>query len=284
VILGVGTIALDTVEAPAGSVRDVPGGSALYFGAAASILGPVAVVGVTGEDFPAEPLDRLAERGVDVSGIVRVPHPTFRWHARYDASGRRDVLSVHRGGVVRTAPVVPPALRDPEILFLGSTDPGVQTRVLGQAGDPGRVVLDTMPHWIRDGRDDLEALLPRIDVLLVNEEEVRLLGGAPDEAAAAEAVRAMGPTWVVVKRGARGACAYDARDRVEVDAVPVAPVVDPTGAGDAFAGGLVATLAGSVELSAADMRGALGVGTVMGARAVRAFSFEGLLQPEGDEG
>jgi len=278
VILGVGTVALDTVETPMGSARDVPGGSALYFAAAASLLGPVAVVGVTGEDFPTEPLDRLAARGVDVSGIVRLPHPTFRWHARYDASGRREILSVHRGGIVRTAPEVPTALRNPEQLFLGSTDPAVQKQVLERSGSPGWVILDTMPHWIRDSRGDLGALLPRVNVLLVNEEEVRLLGGVPDEAAAVGAVLSMGPSWVVVKRGARGACAYGAHDRVEVDAVAVEPVVDPTGAGDAFAGGLVASLAGRGSLSAAAMREALGVGAGMGARAVGAFSFEGLLE------
>jgi sugar/nucleoside kinase (ribokinase family) len=278
VILGVGTVALDTVETPTGSAREVPGGSALYFAAAASILGPVAIVGVTGADFPAEPLARLAARGVNVSGILRLPHPTFRWHARYDESGGREIVSVHRGAIVRTAPVVPTALRNPEILFLGSTDPAVQGQVLRQAGATGRVVLDTMPHWIEGARDVLEALLPRVDVLLVNEEELRLLGGASDEATAAGAVRSLGPTWVVVKRGRRGARAYGEGGCVEVDAVAVERVVDPTGAGDAFAGGLVASLAGSPSLSGADMRAALKVGSGMGARAVSAFSFQGLLE------
>lgn len=276
-ILGVGTVALDTVETPTASAHDVPGGSALYFGAAASLLGPVAIVGVTGEDFPAEPLARLAARGVDVSGIRRFPHPTFRWHARYDQSGRREVLSVHRGGIVAMAPDVPPALRNPEILFLGSTDPAVQARVLDQAGAGARVVLDTMPHWIRDRRGELEVLLGRVDVLLVNEEEVLILAGSTDEATAAEVVRRMGPTWVVVKRGALGSCAYGERGRVEVDAVDVERVVDPTGAGDAFAGGLVASLVGVRSLSDADMRAALRVASGMGALAVGAFSFQGLL-------
>jgi len=278
VILGVGTVALDTVETATGSACEVPGGSALYFAAAASRLGPVAIVGVTGEDFPTEPLAQLAARGVDVSGILRFPHPTFRWHARYDESGTREILSVHRGGIVSMAPVVPVALRDPEILFLGSTDPGVQRQVLEQAGAVGRVVLDTMPHWIRDSRDVLVALLLRVDVLLVNEEEVRILGGAPDEATAAQTVRALGPSWVVVKRGAQGACAYGAHGCVEVNAVAVEQVVDPTGAGDAFAGGLVASLAGRRSLSDADMREALNVGSGMGARAVTTFSFQGLLE------
>lgn len=174
-------------------------------------------------------------------------------------------------------PVVPAALRNPEILFLGSTDPAVQGQVLEQAGSAARVVLDTMPHWIRDSRDALVALLPRVDVLLVNEEEVRILGGAADEAVAAQIVRGLGPAWVVVKRGVQESCAYGAHGCVEVDAVTVECVVDPTGAGDAFAGGLVASLAGRRSLSDADMREALDVGSGMGARAVSTFSFRGLL-------
>ena len=279
-ILGVGTVALDSVETPTASCRDVPGGSALYFAAAASTVCPVAIVGVTGEDFPAEPLDRLAARGVDVSGILRLPHPTFRWHARYDESGDREVLSVHRGDIVRAAPVVPPPLRRPEILFLGSAHPSVQHRVLDQAETDGLVVLDTMPTWIREGTRDLGQIFSRTDVLLANDAEIRVLTGLPDEAEAAEALRSMGPRWVVVKRGARGAGAYGEGERVEVNGVRVENVVDPTGAGDAFAGGLVASLVGTRSPSAAEMHAALEVGAAMGARAVSAFSFEGLLVPE----
>jgi len=277
-ILGLGTVALDTVETPVGAAREVPGGSALYFGAAASTMAPVALVGVTGADFPAEPLARLMARGVDVSGIVRLEHPTFRWHARYDATGRREVLSVHRGTVVRTAPPVPMAFRDPAILFLGSTDPEVQQRVLDGSGAPGRVVLDTMPHWIRDCRRQLEGVLQRTDILLTSQEEIGPLGGDPDEERAARALRSAGPSWVVVTRGAEGARAYGDRATLEVDAVAAGRVVDPTGAGDAFAGGLVASLAQAGDLSAASMRRALSVGAEMGARAVSDFSFRGLLE------
>jgi sugar/nucleoside kinase (ribokinase family) len=277
VILGVGTVALDTVETPTGSAREMPGGSALYFAAAASGPGPVAVVGVTGEDFPAEALERLARRGVDVSGILRVPHPTFRWHARYDASGNREIVSVHKGGIVGIPPHVPSRFRNPDVLFLGSTDPHVQSHVLESVGGAETVVLDTMTHWIRDDRDTLEALLAHVDILLASEEEVRALGGSDDEATAAEAARALGPAWVVVKRGARGSCAYGGHGAVEVEAVGVDTVVDPTGAGDAFAGGLVSSLAAAGSLSAADMREALDVATEMGARAVRAYSFQGIL-------
>lgn len=275
-ILGVGTVALDTVETPWGSARDVPGGSALYFAAAASALGPVAVVGVTGDDFPAEPLARLEARGVDVSGITRHPHPTFRWRARYDASGVREILSVHRGGILTQVPRVPAALRGPDVLFLGSTHPRVQATVLEQAGAPELVLLDTMPHWIRDGREVLEALLRRVDVLLVSGDEARMLGGAEDEDAAAVGILAMGPRWVVVTRGADGACAYGAGERVEVAAVPAPRVVDPTGAGDAFAGGVAATLARR-GLDGPAMSHALAAGARLGALAVGSFSFDGLV-------
>jgi sugar/nucleoside kinase (ribokinase family) len=281
-IVGAGTVALDTVETPEGSVHEAPGGSALYFAAAAARLRPVAIVGVTGEDFPTAPLDGLAERGVDVSGVLRLPYPTFRWHARYDGSGNRDVVSVHRGGIVSMAPVVPPRFRDPEILFLGSTDPVMQGRVLEQAGAPGLVVLDTMPHWILSRRAELVALLARVRILLLNEDEARLLGGADGEPAAAERIRILGPAWVVVKRGSRGACAYGADGRIEVDAVPVARVVDPTGAGDAFAGGLVVSLAGAGPRRSIVTPEALRTASEMGALAVSTFSFHGLLG--GDDG
>jgi sugar/nucleoside kinase (ribokinase family) len=240
----------------------------------------VAIVGVTGGDFPVEALDRLAARGVDVSGVMRLPHPTFRWHARYDASGNREVLSVHRGAIVRAAPTIPPPLRNPEILFLGSAHPSAQLDVLEQAETDGLVVLDTMPRWIQEDGPDLRRLLGRTDVLLANDVEIRILAGLADEAKAAETLRSLGPTWVVAKRGARGACAYGEGECVEVDAVRVENVVDPTGAGDAFAGGMVASLAATRSPSAADMRAALEVGAVMGARAVSAFSFEGLMVPE----
>jgi len=278
VILGLGTLALDTVETPTGAVHEVPGGSALYFASAASALAPVAVVGVTGADFPVEPLARLRARGVDVSGIVRLDQPTFRWHARYDGSGHREVLSVHRGAAVRTVPEVPASLHDPAVLFLGSTDPEVQLGVLERAGTPGVVVLDTMPHWIRDGPRQLSALLSRVDVLLVNQEELELLGGDEEEAKAVAAVRAAGPAWVVVTLGAGGARAHGQGVTLHVDAIAVGRVVDPTGAGDAFAGGLVASLAEAGDLSAEVMRRALRAGVEMGARAVSAFSLEGLLE------
>lgn len=275
-IVGVGTLALDSVETPSGSAHEVPGGSALYFGAAACLLARVALVGVTGEDFPAAPLARLSGAGVDVSGIRRLPFPTFRWRARYDASGHREILSVHAGGIERSAPLPPPSLRDADAFFLGSMAPGGQAKALDHAGRPGMVALDTALPWIRECRGDLEAVLPRVDVLLVNEDEVRVLGGADDESVAAAAVREMGPTWVVVKRGARGACAHGPHGRVEVAGVPVAAVVDPTGAGDAFAGGLVATLAGR-RLSAEAMAEGIRAGARMGAMAVGAFSIDGLL-------
>ena len=231
--------------------------------------------------FPPSPSAELAARGVDVSGIVRLPAshvPMARALRRVWAAGRScRCTEAASCGTAPEVPAGPPWSGDPV--------PGqhrsrrCSARVLDQAGTPGMVVLDTMPHWIRDGRGDLEALLPRVDVLLVNEEEVRLLGGVPDEAAAAAAVLIpgsdMGGGEARSPRSLRLRCTDD---RVEVEAVAVEPVVDPTGAGDAFAGGLVASLARRGSLSATAMREALGVGAGMGAQAVSAFSFEGLLE------
>ncbi len=296
----VGTVALDTVETPSGRMAEAPGGSALYFAAAARRWGPVLPVGVAGDDLPEAALAPLEALGVDVSGIRRLPGATFRWHVRYDEDGGRETLAAERGVTVRTPPEPGPEHRDPGALFLGSTDPGVQRAVLDAAGAPGLVALDTMAHWIRDRRAELEALLPRVDLLLVDGGELRLLGGEEDEGRAAAAVLERGLPWLVVKRGARGAAAYagtgapesssggaapgrPARPVAEVPAAPVDRVVDPTGAGDAFAGGLVGTLTaagGRRALDAEGLRGALLAGASMGALAVSDFSFRGLVAGE----
>lgn len=279
----VGTVAMDTVETPDGSVRDVPGGSAPYFGAAARRWGAVALVGVAGADLPRDALEPLARSGVDVGGIRRVPGPTLRWHARYDEAGERETVSAERGVAVTTAPTLDPSHRDPDALFLGSTDPAVQRSVLSQAGAPGLVVLDTMGHWIRDRPRELAALLEVVDVVVLGRRELAALGGAADEAVAASAVLAMGPAWVVVKRGGAGVRAYANRGdegRLQVPAVPVPRVVDPTGAGDAFAGGLVGSLTrsgGRAALDGTRMAAALRAGACMGAVAVQSFSFDALL-------
>ncbi|MFQ5538527.1 MAG: PfkB family carbohydrate kinase [Gemmatimonadota bacterium] len=314
-MVGLGTVALDTLESPAGRVEEVPGGSALYFGAAAASYGAVGLIGAVGEDFPMATLEGLAARGVDTRGLRRVAGPTFRWSARYDGSGRREVLRSVRNPNAR--PIFPDlaAYRDPPVLFLGSIDPRVQEEVLRESGSPGVVLLDTMSHWILERRPEVERLLASADVLLLNEEELLLLvdggdqravppvegsGAAADEgggaaarteASMAAALLRRGPRWVIVKAGACGARGYTSYGCVEVAAVAVDSIVDPTGAGDAFAGGVAGVLAGEGEAGAPAgasplptaldlLEKALREGVRMGARAVSAFSLGGFLDPD----
>jgi len=286
-ILAAGTLALDSVETDSGSVAGVPGGSALYFAAgAAHPQGPgsgsnarIAIVGVAGSDFPMDECRWLEDRGVDLTGIQRVEGPSFRWSVRYHGE-ERETLATNRGVTLGRIPTVPERLRSPWAVFLGSTHPDTQGAVLNcLEGDP-LVVLDTMSHWISDERPALEALLARAHILLVNQEEADLLGGP-------EVLLERGPAWVVVKRGGAGAVAYGPAMELTVPAAPVARVIDPTGAGDAFAGGLLASLGrGPIEggPEAAVGRGAavghdamhraLAAGAVAGALAVSAFGLD----------
>lgn len=249
-VLGVGTFALDSVSTSGAAVSDAPGGSALYFAAAARLFGPVAVAGVVGRDFPRAPLEALAAVGVDVSGVSEALDPV---------------------------PRVPEGLRSPAALFLGSTDPRVQAAVLDQMDEPAFVALDTASHWIEDRHEELVALLRRVDILVVNAEEAALLGGSKAPSLAAAAIRRLGPEWVVVKRGAEGAGAFGAAGEVLVPACRVGDTVDPTGAGDAFAGGLVASLAGDGALGAAALRRAMEAGVHAGAVAVTSCSVDALM-------
>jgi len=282
-VLGVGTVALDSVQTPHGSVADVPGGSALYFGAAARHFTDVALAGVVGEDFPEATLDTLAGVGIDVSAIQRGPGESLRWKVRYGADlTERETLESNREVALQAAPSIPVELRRPAAVFLGSTSPAIQRAVLENI-DGGLVVLDTMTHWIEDCREELVELLARVDVLLLNQEEAMLLGKSAVPPLAAATLRALGPKWVVIKRGAAGAMAFGPSVDISVPAHRIASLVDPTGAGDAFAGGFVATLARSSSVGTSSVRRALWAGVVMGALAVTSFSLDALMEADGAE-
>ncbi len=280
-VLCVGTVSLDTVEYRGAQAHDVLGGSAPYFAAAARILADIAIVGVVGDDFPESFVSRLSEAGIDVAGLSRRPGETFRWHARYARDGSRETLHTNRETALAESPQVPEARRGASAVFLGSTSPEIQAAVLASAGAPTLVVLDTMTHWIQDQRDDFELLARSADVVLLNEEEVRLLGGG-DQASAIRPILEGGCSWVIVKRGDQGATAFGHDRVIAVSAPRPQQVTDPTGAGDAFAGGLVATLARDWPSPAA-MDEALKNAVAMGSLAVEAFSVDRLLTatPEG---
>jgi len=280
-VLAVGTVSLDTVESGGEVAREVLGGSAPYFAAAARVSADVAIVGTVGDDFPERFVTRMSEAGIDVGGLSRHMGETFRWHVRYGRDGTRETLGTNRETALAETPEVPIDRTGPAALFLGSTNPSIQASVLANAGTPSLIVLDTMTHWIRDRRDDFRMLARSADVLLLNEEEALLVGDG-DQAAGIRPILEDGCSWVVVKRGDQGAIAFGHDRAIAVSAPRPREVKDPTGAGDAFAGGLVALLARDWP-SSGSMDEALRQAVAMGSFAVESFSIDRLLEltPEG---
>jgi sugar/nucleoside kinase (ribokinase family) len=274
-LLVVGSIALDTVETPFGQATDALGGSAVFFASAGSLLHPVQMVGVVGRDYPMADLDRLRGRGVDLRGVTVGDGESFRWAGRYgfDLSSR-DTLETRLGVFANFRPVIPEPFRDARFVFLGNIDPELQLEVLDQVRAPALVACDTMNYWIHSKRTTLLKLLERVDVLLVNDSEIRELTGDWHIHRAARWVIARGPRYVVIKKGEHGAVLVGGGTVFCVPAFPLEDVFDPTGAGDAFAGGFMAHLARSGNLAASNLRLAMVYGAAMGSFAVERFSVQ----------
>jgi sugar/nucleoside kinase (ribokinase family) len=271
----VGSVALDSVETPFGSREEALGGSAVYFSHAACLLHPVQAVGVVGSDFPAGVLERLAKRGVDLSGIERKPGESFRWKGRYSYDlQNRDTIDTRLGVFADFNPKLPDAFRDAAYVFLGNIDPELQLRVLAQVKQPELVACDTMNYWIHGRRDVLLELLRQIDVLVVNDAEARELSGDWNVYRAARWILERGPRIAVIKQGVYGAVLVE-QDRIfYVPGYPLEEVFDPTGAGDSFAGGFMGHLARTQDTSSASLRRAMVYGSAMGSFAVERFSTE----------
>jgi sugar/nucleoside kinase (ribokinase family) len=274
-LLSVGSVALDTVETPFGRADSVVGGSASFFSAAASILAPVQVVGVIGEDYPREDLTFLEERGVDLSGLEVAPGTSFRWGGRYSFDlNNRDTLFTDLGVFAEFRPRIPAAFRGARLVFLGNIDPGLQLEVLDQVEAPALVAADTMNFWIEGARDRLMDLLARIDVLMVNDGEARELADEPNLLKAARWIQERGPRLVVVKKGEHGAILFNGSSLFFIPGYPLENIFDPTGAGDAFAGGFLGYLADVGQWDDRHLRRAMVFGSVMGSYAVEAFSID----------
>ena len=273
----VGSMALDTVETASGRVEDVLGGSASFFAAAASLYQPVQVVAVVGDDFPLAELDFLRERGVDFSGLQIASGKSFRWGGTYSADfNERETTFTTLGVFADFSPAIPASFRKARVVSLGNIHPILQGEVLDQVERPDLVVCDTMNYWIERERDALMSLLERIDLLMVNDTEVHQLSGIADPVRAARWIRERGPRRVIVKEGAKGALLFDGDSAFRCPAYPVPRVVDPTGAGDAFAGGFAGHLAGMGRCTGDALREALVHGSVMGSFAVESFSLDRL--------
>ncbi|MCG3173466.1 MAG: Bifunctional protein HldE [Myxococcota bacterium] len=271
----IGSVALDTVKTPFGEARDALGGSATFFSASASYHTQVRAVAVVGEDFPQQHLDFLSSRGVDLTGVSRVPGQTFRWSGEYgydlnNAETRDTQLNVFAS----FKPVLPESYRDAEYVFLANIDPELQLEVVRQVRKPKLIACDTMNFWINGKREALLRTLKEVHLLVINEAEARQLGGEFSLVRAARAIHAMGPEILVVKRGEYGSMLFQRDDVCGIPAFPLEEVFDPTGAGDTFAGGLMGSLAKSGRLDRQSLGRAIATGTVMASFVVEKFSLD----------
>jgi len=283
-MLVVGSVALDSVETPFGKVEEVLGGSGTYFSTSASFFTDVNLVAVVGEDFPEEHLDFLRSRNVDLGGLRKVPGRTFRWKGEYgydlnDAHTLDTQLNVFEN----FRPEIPAGWDDSKFVFLANIDPNLQLEVLDRIAEPEVVACDTMNFWIERERPALLELLKKVDILLINESEVRQLGGEANLVKAARLILDMGPRTLVVKRGEYGALMFSEHTLFAAPAYPLEEVFDPTGAGDTFAGGFMGYLAATRNLSLENVRQAIIFGSVMASFTVERFSLERMKVLEYDE-
>ncbi|RMH37896.1 MAG: sugar kinase [Deltaproteobacteria bacterium] len=277
-VLAVGSVALDDIDGPFGLQRDILGGSASFFATAASYFTDrVALVAVIGDDFPEEHVEFLASRGIDLTGLQREGGDSFHWYGKYsDDLTSRTTLDTKLGVFADFRPRLADVHRDAEFLFLGNIEPSLQASVAEQVAAPRLIAADTMNLWIEHHADALRRTLGKVDVLLINDEEARQLSGAHNLALAANAIRAMGPRAVVIKRGDAGAYLFHEDGTFAVPALPIEEVRDPTGAGDSFAGGFMGYLAYAGATDDDAVRGAMIAGSVMASYCVEQFSLDGL--------
>jgi sugar/nucleoside kinase (ribokinase family) len=273
-ILVVGSVALDTVKTSAGSVSDALGGSATYFSLAARRFAKVRLVGVVGEDFPPEHRRRLSERGVDVSGLETAKGRTFRWSGKYGKdAGVAETLATHLNVFKDFRPKLDEAHRSSDVVFLANIDPELQSEVLAQMKAPKLVACDTMNYWISSKPRALKELLGKVDVFFANEEEAEQLADRPNPLQAAEVIASWGPSVVVIKKGEHGALMRIGSRFYIFPPFPLAEIVDPTGAGDSFAGGFLGYLAScGVYDDVGHLKRAMAYGTVLASFDVQDFS------------
>jgi sugar/nucleoside kinase (ribokinase family) len=284
-LLVVGSVALDSVETPHGVVKDALGGSAVFFSYAASYFTPVRLVGVVGEDFPDSHRDMLESRNVDTSGlIVEKGGSTFRWRGKYEGDmSTAETLEVHLNVLGTFNPDLSPKFADTPFVFLANGSPAMQRKVLSQAKKKQLVVADTMNFWIETQRDELYALLGEVDGLVLNDGEARMLTEEINLVRAGRKVLELGPKFVIIKKGEHGALFLSAAESFTMPAFPLGDVVDPTGAGDSFAGGFMGYLASVGKSDPASLKAAMAYGTVVASFNVEDFSLRRFQRTDRDQ-
>lgn len=273
-LLVVGSVAFDSVETPHGVVKDALGGAATFFSYAASYFTPVRLVGVVGDDFPAAHREMLEARGIDTSGLsIEKGGKTFRWRGKYEGDmNTAETLEVHLNVLSTFNPDLSPRFAETPFVFLANGSPTMQRRVLSQAKKRKLAVADTMNFWIETQRDELYALLREVDGLVLNDGEARMLTDEINLVRAGWKVLDLGPRFVVIKKGEHGAMFLSRDESFVMPAFPLADVVDPTGAGDSFAGGFMGYLASTGETDTSALKKAMAYGTIVASFNVEDFS------------
>ncbi len=284
-LLVVGSVAFDSVETPHGVVHDALGGSASFFSYAASFFTPVRLVAVVGDDFPEAHRALLESRQVDTSGlIVEKGGKTFRWRGKYTGDMNvAETLEVHLNVLGTFNPELSPSFADTPFVFLANGHPTTQRKVLAQAKKRKLVVADTMNLWIETQRDELNQLMREVDGLVLNDGEARMLTEEINLVRAGQSVLDMGPSFVIIKKGEHGALFLSRHERFVMPAFPLEEVVDPTGAGDSFAGGFMGYLASVGKTDSATLKRAMAYGTVVASLNVEDFSLRRFQRTEREE-
>lgn len=272
-VLVVGSMAIDTVHTPFGKAEDVLGGSASYFSIAASLFSDVRVVAVIGDDFPDKYLENFESRSIELNGLKKVKGKTFRWEGRYGYDlGDPETLGTYLNVFEDFNPEIPDEYKDTDYVFLGNIDPELQLHVLNQVKDPKLVACDTMNFWIENKLDNLLEVVSKVDVLLINDSECRELAGEAGILKAARKVVDMGPKILIVKRGEYGALMFSDQGIFWAPSYPLEDVVDPTGAGDTFAGGFMGYISGNGIKDYSGYKKAIVYGSVLASFTVEDFS------------
>ncbi len=286
-LLTVGTVAFDNVETPFGKAENIIGGAATYISWAASYFtNNIQLVSIIGDDFPPAELGALERRGVDMAGLqIKEGEKSFFWAGKYhtDMNGR-DTLDTQLNVLADFDPVLPPSFQDPQYVMLGNLTPTVQMRVIEQlTSTPKLIALDTMNFWMDIAMEDLKKVLKKIDVLIINDEEARQLSGEYSLVKASRIIKAMGPKFLVIKKGEHGALLFHGEDIFFAPALPLEEVFDPTGAGDTFAGGFMGYLAKTDNLSFENMKRAIIYGSAMASFCVEQFGTENMKNLDQDK-
>ncbi len=278
-LLVVGSLGLDTVATPFDKIENALGGSATYISLSASYFsGPIRLVGIVGSDFPKEYIDMMSNHNIDLEGLQIIEGgKTFRWSGKYHYDlNVRDTLFTELNVFEKFDPVIPENARKSKFICLGNIDPVLQSRVLDQMENPQFVVCDTMNYWIEGKKKELLELLPRVNVLIINDSEARLLAHEPNLIKASKIIRSMGPEILIIKKGEHGALLFTEESIFSAPAFPMESIYDPTGAGDSFAGGFIGYLFKTRDLSIESLKRAVIYGSTMASFCVEKFSTKGL--------